>query len=186
MAFKLASLNPLGKPVGGKSTDIIVGGLAGLAVSGLLKRFVVDNIFKPTVGADGSVSITPMRAQIDNWWPVLGAILAGASLGAFGKKIPGLNRMNAGSLAAGAIVASAAPFVYGMIAGRVPFLSETVAVQLQGYGGLIVRDQGYAGHGFGLMTQDAPGSLGSGFADLAALSMQEDDDGLADLVAVNF
>jgi hypothetical protein len=36
------------------------------------------------------------------------------------------------------------------------------------------------------MTQDAPGSLGSGFADLAALSMQEDDDGLADLVAVNF
>lgn len=173
MAMNLKALNPLGKPVGGKSTDVLVGGLLGIAVAALLKKHVVDRFL-------------PANQFVNNFWPVLGGVGAAAALGAVGGKVPGLKKMNNGALVAGALVAAAAPGIYGMVAGKIPGLSETVAVNLQGYAdmaGVLVEDTGVSG--FGVMTEDAPGLQGGDFDGLAALSMQEEDyDGLADLVQV--
>jgi uncharacterized membrane protein YeaQ/YmgE (transglycosylase-associated protein family) len=172
----LAAVNPLGKPLGGKSTDVFVGAALGLALSGLLKKFVVDKFF-PQTAAPGTA--------LNTYWPIVGSVLAGATLASFGKKVPGLNKMNQNALAAGAVAAAAAPFVYNMIAQQVlpPALSDTVEVALNG---VIIRD-GVAG--YGLMANDAAPRLNGApdFSDLAAMSMtDDDDDGLADLVAVNF
>jgi uncharacterized membrane protein YeaQ/YmgE (transglycosylase-associated protein family) len=161
----LAAVNPLGKPLGGKSTDVFVGAALGLALSGLLKKFVVDKFF-PQTAAPGTA--------LNTYWPIVGSVLAGATLASFGKKVPGLNKMNQNALAAGAVAAAAAPFVYNMIAQQVlpPALSDTVEVALNG-----------------VMANDAAPRLNGApdFSDLAAMSMtDDDDDGLADLVAVNF
>lgn len=166
----LKQFNPLNKSV--NSTDVLIGAAAGQFLNGMLKKYVVDKFL-------------PTNAFVQNNYAFIGPV-ATAALVSLGAGYVGAVKRRAPGLFIGVLAGGLLPAVATKV-GSMSGFADTVAVPLQGLNGLLIEDNPRAMAGLGYMVDENVPSL-QGMGDLAALSMQEDDDydGLAELVNVNF
>ena len=176
MAIKMPDLkqfNPINKSA--NSTDVLLGAAAGAFLNGVIKKQVVDRFL-------------PTNAFVQNNYGYVGPVLTAAALSLVAGYVAPLKRRQTG-LFVGALAAGLVP-VIATKAGAMAGFSDTVSVNLQGLAGVLIEENPRAMQGLGYMVEENVPSLQGvhGMGDLAALSMNEDDDydGLAELVNVQF
>lgn len=169
----LKQFNPIGKSV--NSTDVLLGAAAGFYAQGLVRKHVIDRFFAT-------------NATVQKYGGVVAPALTAALLSVVAGYVPPIAKRQNG-LFIGALAGGLLPAI-AVKAGVVTGFGETVAINLQGLNGLLIDEDPRAVNGLGYMVDESvPGLQGlNGMGDLAALSMQEDDDydGLSELVNVQF
>lgn len=166
------ALDVFKKEVG--ASDILIGGMLGLAASGLVKM--------------GANKLLPsgLPAMVTKFWPIVGAAAAGVGLYYLEKKS---NKHRANGHLIGAISAGIAVSAWDMLQAQFPDqFSDVVSLRYQGYrgygrapyGSVIINEQPGPGpyNYSGLVVNDNSGhSLSDhNLAQLGALSMGGDDD----------
>ena len=172
MAIKMPDLkqfNPLGRSV--DSTDVLIGAAAGQFLNGLVKKQIVDRFLSTNV-------------FVQNNYAFIGPVLTAALVSVAAGYVPAVKKRATG-LYIGVLAGGLLPAVATKISSMAGF-ADTVAVNLQGLNGLLIEENPSV-NGLGYMITENQPAL-NGMGDLAALSMSEDEDydGLAELVNVQF
>lgn len=160
-----AEVSPLGKAV--RSNDVLLGVGLGMAASIVLKKAVT---WLPA----------GMQKFANTYWPIVGGLASGAALYMVQRRS---NPVRGTGHLVGAVAGTAAVAISDMVIKKTGIFKGFAdeVYETAGYGLLV--DEGRGMNDFGLMVDEGRGQV-AGFAEMAALSMGEDDevDGLQDLV----